>query len=78
MNIQKAIDFVRYMVDTYGVKSFFDNLNDEYTLENAIDENDIWVECVECGEPILLEDYPEFFEIGAACPICGYDYEEDV
>lgn len=76
--MDKAIEFVRYMVDTYGVSSFFDNLNDEYTLEDAIAENDIWVSCVDCDDIILYEDYPEFFEIGAVCPICGYDFEEDM
>lgn len=53
------MDFVRYMVNTYGVRSCLENF-----------EDDIWFECPECGEPIFYEDYPEAFCIGAKCPVC--------
>lgn len=65
---------VAEMVELYGVRSYLDNLGVE-GIED--DEDDIWVECPECGEPILWEDYGEELEFRSnddvdfiVCPIC--------
>lgn len=74
--IEDAINYVRYMVDTYGVASFFDNLDDEYTLEDAIDDRDIWYTCPHCDDMVLYDDYPEAFCHGCECPICEESFED--
>lgn len=73
--MERAIEFVKYMVDTFGVRSCFDNIDEE----NSLEDEGVWYECPECGEPILYEDYPEAFEFrhyNCKCPICEFDYEE--
>ena len=60
------IEFVRYMVDVYGVHSCLED-DDEY--------NDIWFECPECGEPILIGSDYSFEECKNQCPICGEPWE---
>lgn len=71
--MEKAIEFVRYMVDTFGVRSCFDNIDEENTLE----DEGLWYESPCCQELILFEDYPEAFEVGCVCPICESKYEEE-
>lgn len=58
-------EYVKYMVDTYGVRSCYEDA-DEVARE------DLWFECIECCEPILFVDYPEvFLDNGHECPVCG-------
>lgn len=71
--MENAIEFVRYMVDTFGVRSCFDNVDEE----NSLEDEGLWYECPECGEPILYEDYPEAFNYGCMCPVCEFEYEEE-
>lgn len=59
------VDFVRYMVDTYGVRS---------CLEND-DDDSIWFECPECGEPILIGLDYSLEECKNQCPICEEPWE---
>ena len=69
----KAIQFVKEMVDTYGVRSCFDNLDEDWDLE----DEGLWFECPNCGEPILISDDWDLEEIIDRCPICEEPYEED-
>lgn len=57
-----ARKYIQYAIDIYGSRSNLDNEDDD----------DLWFECPECGEPILYEDYPEAFEFKphCTCPIC--------
>ena len=58
----KMIDF---MIEAYGVRSYQDNDDDE----------DLWFECPECGEPILYEDWKDDEELmNYHCPICEFYY----
>ena len=55
-------NLIDYMIDTYGVRSY--RMNDE--------ENDLWFECAECGEPILFDDWENDEELeNGYCPVCG-------
>ena len=65
-DIDKAVEFVKYMVDTYGVRSFLEDIDESEYYDPA----GIWFECPECGEPILFCDYPEYFQKGMGCPVC--------
>lgn len=47
----------------------------EYGMNFSYDGNDdSWFICPECGEPIVMGDYPayDFSE----CPICGFKFLE--
>ena len=48
--------YVKYMVDTYGVRSCYEDA-DEVARE------DLWFECPECGEPICSQITPHFLLI---------------
>lgn len=69
----KAIQFVKEMIDTYGVRSCFDNLDEDWDLE----DEGLWFECPNCGEPILIGDDWDLEEVIDRCPICEESYEED-
>lgn len=60
-----------YLVETYGVHSYLEN-------EDDIDEENLWFECGECGEPILFEDYGDDEELSCrfCCPICGNPFRQ--
>lgn len=62
---QKAIEFVNWMIDTFGVHSCYDNINEDNTLE----EEGLWFECPNCGDVVSFEDWT-FEEIENFCPIC--------
>lgn len=69
---QKAIDFVKQMVEDFGVNSCFDNIDEENTLE----EEGIWFECPVCGEPILIFEDWSLEEVMEHCPICEEEYND--
>ena len=57
-------EYVKYMVETYGVRSCYED-------EDELAREDLWFECPECGEPILFADYPEVFvDNRPECPVC--------
>lgn len=68
----REINFVTYMIDTYGVASCFNNIDEDNTLE----EEGLWFECPICGEPILFEDW-DLDEMEHECPVCGERYDEE-
>lgn len=69
---EKAIEFIKYMIDEYGVTSCFDNIDED----NPIEEEGLWFECPICGEPILLFDDWELEEVVDCCPVCEERYED--
>lgn len=70
MSRDQFIEMVQYMIDTYGVRSYLDNLGDED--EDEMDEDDLWFECPECGDPVLWADWMDSEEFASGyCPICG-------
>lgn len=66
--------FVANMVRIYGVYSCFNNIDED----NSIEDEGLWFECPECGEPILIDDDWDFEEVIAACPICGFEWENEI
>lgn len=68
----KRGEFRRFMVwttNTYGVANTFAN-------DGGWDD-DLWVMCPECGEPILWEDWKDDSDLAAGyCPICGFNIME--
>lgn len=74
MTKDEFIDFVQYEVDTYGVRSYLDNIESD-PLD--ADDDDIWFECPECGEMVHYLDYAGSDELDEGyCPICGFGIEE--
>lgn len=69
---QKAIDFVKEMVDTYGIRSCFDNIDED----NSLEDEGLWFECPVCGEPILIGDDWELDEVIEVCPVCEERYDD--
>lgn len=69
---QKACDFVLEMVNTYGVRSCFDNVSED----NPLEEEGLWFECPECGEPILIDDDWTLEEVISHCPICEAEWDD--
>lgn len=68
MTRDEFIELTGEMIDTYGVRSY--RINVEYDGDD--DNADLWFECVECGDPILFEDYGNDSMLEAGyCPICG-------
>lgn len=65
------LDVVNYMVETFGVRSCFDNVDEDNTLE----DEGLWFECPYCGEPILEEDW-SVDEVIELCPVCEEPWEE--
>lgn len=63
-------EFVDKMVEVYGVSSYLNN-------EDDVAEGNMWVTCPECDEPILEGDW-SMEEVAHGCPICGFDWEEDL
>ena len=61
--------WVQKMVDTYGVHSYLDN-------EDDVEDGDLWVECAECGDPIMYDDWGDDWDLRERCPICEalWDY----
>lgn len=61
--------WVQKMVDTYGVHSYLDN-------EDDVEDGELWVECPECGDPILYDDWADDWDLSERCPICEalWDY----
>lgn len=53
MDKEKIIKFTDEMIEEYDVRSYKDNLADDWTIE----DEGLWFECPECGEPILFEDW---------------------
>ena len=70
---EKAIQFVRKMVEDFGVRSCFDNVNED----NLLEDEGLWFECPLCGEPILIGDDYELDEVTEYCPVCEGDYYEE-
>ena len=59
------------MVETYGVRSYQDNLNDD--PDDAIND-ELWFQCPECDEPIYFEDFADSDDLrNGYCPVCGED-----
>ena len=50
MNRSEFFELVHDIVDTYGVYSCLDN-------EDDIEENNLWFNCPNCGDPILYDDF---------------------
>lgn len=71
-NWDKAVAFVEHMVDTYGVRSCFDNVDEDNTLE----DEGLWFECPECGDPILIFDDYNLDEVIDGCPICECTWDD--
>lgn len=63
---EKAIAFVKHIVDIFGVCSCFDIIDENNTLE----EEGLWFDCPECGEALLIGDDWNLDEVLYACPVC--------
>lgn len=70
MDKEKTIKFTDEMIEEYGVRSYKDNLADDWTIE----DEGLWFECPKCGEPILFGDW-ELDEVSEHCPICEFEWE---
>lgn len=71
---RRALDFIRQMVNVYGVISCFDNVDEE---TNTLEDEGLWFECPICGEPILIYDDWELEDIMEICPVCEERYDEE-
>lgn len=75
MNKKYFKDYVKTMVNEFGVRSYLDNIDEDMTQEEI--DDDLWFECPICGEPILYDDYADsellFDDI---CPICEQNFYE--
>lgn len=70
---EEGIHFVRRMVAVYGVKSCFDNVDED----NPLEEEGLWFECPICGDPILIYDDWDLEQVIERCPICEEAYDEE-
>lgn len=70
MDKEKIIKFIDEMIEEYGVRSYKDNLADDWTIE----DEGLWFECPECGEPILFEDWG-LDEVSGHCLNCEFEWE---
>lgn len=70
MYTQKEINFVKNMIDIYDIRSCFDNITNDWTVE----DEGLWFECPNCGEPILVGEDWNLEEIVDCCPVCEETY----
>lgn len=71
---REGVDFIRKMVDEYGVRSCFDNVDE---ADNTLEDEGLWFECPICGEPVLIYDDWELEDIMEMCPVCEERYDEE-